>query len=260
MKQLKSLKSVTLSEDIKQSNRAVLLSQISNTFVKKESSFNYLNNLKNAFSFVYKPVISVAGIFVFLVGILFLSSNWLSKSKPNDSLYLARLMSERARLNTTFNENQRDALSLEFASNHAKDIATVLMDPEFNTENNKKEVERLNASFITEINKVENQINKTENNSLKSNNEDVVISASDLISGTSTDIFVPDEEIVEVDPDVLEEEFNVEALAEEINDQSDQLDEVKDGQKILAEIKTLFAESRYDEVVEKLNAVKDLIK
>ena len=259
--QLKSLKSITLSKEMKDNNREVLLSQISNTFVKTENPVKSFSNIKNVFSFIYKPALTVAGIFVFLVGFLFLSSGLFSKTKPNNSFYVARILSEKARLNTTFNEDERDALSLQFASNHAQDIATVLMDPEFNTEENKKAVEKLNASFENEMNKVQSKINKN----IESTSEDVVISSSDLIEENGTEIYINDnnEENIsnnEVVPEVSSSsDLNVDALEEEINDSYKNLDNIENGQKMLDEIRTLFNEGNYSEVIEKLNDLKKIV-
>ena len=256
--QLKSLKSITLSQEVKDANREVLLSQISNTFIKSETSVNGFSNIKNIISFIYKPALTVAGVFVFLVGVLFLSSGLFSKTKPNNSFYIARILSEKARLNTTFNEDQRDALSLQFASDHAQDIATVLMDPEFNTEENKDEVNKLNASFENEIAKVQNQINK---NVEVPTSEDVAVSSSGLVEENGTDIYINGENVSNDNSDLAtssDTDLNVYALAEEINDSSDNLVNVENGQKMLDEIKVLFTEGKYSEVVEKLNELKKM--
>ena len=67
-------------------------------------------------------------------------------------------------MNTTFSQNQRDKLSIQFASDHAHDILNVLMDPEFNNEENQAQVEKLSSSFMSEISKVKT---KMEKNTLK---------------------------------------------------------------------------------------------
>jgi hypothetical protein len=129
-------------------------------------------------------------------------------------------------------------LSLQFASNHAQDIATVLMDPEFNTEENKKAVERLNASFENEISKVQNQIDKTVNTikSVDSSGSDVSLSSSGLVETSGTEIYIneDDSNIKPISSDVTTEpnvntssDVNIEALAEQINDSSDKLAKIE---------------------------------
>jgi hypothetical protein len=270
--QLKSLKSIALSPEDKQNNRDVLFSQISNTFVETKSSNKFWANTKNVFSFIYRPALTVAGVFVFLTGVLFLGSNLFEKTKPTNSFYVARILSEKARLNTTFNETERDALSLEFASNHAQDIATVLMDPEFNTEENKNEVEKLHASFENEISKVQTQIDKTANTikSTASAEPDVALSSDGLVETNGTEIYTgetnnnsedvnPISEVnTETPTEATSSDLNVEALAEQIKDSSADLAKIENGQKVLDEIKTLFADGHYSEVIEKLNEIKNL--
>ncbi|MFA5644602.1 MAG: hypothetical protein WC928_03710 [Patescibacteria group bacterium] len=275
LQQLKALKNITLDEKTKQSNKDILFSQISNTFIKSEKSFGrYLFNFRNVFSVMSQPLLVVAGIFVFLVGSLVLGSGFYVNSKPNDSLYIARVISEKARLNATFNESQRDALALKFASDHAKDIATILMDPEFNTEENKNRVEKLNASFQSEISKVKDKIEKNENLYIATvSGDDVISNSSSLISDKGVEVYVPEK--VEESSDgsnltavntsspvenISDDKINVESLEAEIDSSVQKLNGVENGQKIISEIEKLFSEGRYEEVISKLGEVESIIK
>jgi hypothetical protein len=271
LQQLKALKNITLDEKTKQGNKDILFSQISNTFIKSEKNVGgYLFNFKNVFSVMSQPLLVVAGIFVFLLGSLVLGSGLYENSKPNDSLYIARVISEKARLNTTFSQSQRDALALKFASDHAKDIATILMDPEFHVEENQGQVEKLNASFQNEISKVKTRIEKTENSNTTNNPEitddGIVSSASSLRDDQGMEIYIPENNITS--PEVSNSEtpssttasagddINVDSLSAEIDNSVQKLDGVKDGQKIISEIEQLFSEKRYEEVIKKLSEVE----
>lgn len=273
LQQLKALKNITLDEKTKQGNKDILFSQISNTFIKSEKNVGeYLFNFKNVFSVMSQPLLVVAGIFVFLLGSLVLGSGLYENSKPNDSLYIARVISEKARLNTTFSQSQRDALALKFASDHAKDIATILMDPEFHVEENQGQVEKLNASFQNEISKVKTRIEKTENSNTTNNpeitNDDIVSSASSLRDDQGMEIYIPENNITS--PEVSNSEtpssttasagddINVDSLSAEIDNSVQKLDGVKDGQKIISEIEQLFSEKRYEEVIKKLSEVESV--
>jgi len=282
LQQLKNLKNIHLSDGVKNRNREVLLSQISNTFVKADKPFvNYLFNFKNVFSVMSQPLLVVAGVFVFLVGSLILGSGLYANSKPNDSLYIARVISEKARLNTTFSQSQRDALAMKFASDHAKDIATILMDPEFNSEDNQAQVEKLNTSFQNEISKVRTRIERNDNSSTNINSNitegDIVKSASDLKDDTRMEISIPNQEIIEpsknetptknTSSDVVDNSSNIKnnddlkgKLEAEIDSSAEKLNGIKDGQKMIAEIEKLFAEKRYEEVIAKLSEVEKIIK
>ena len=288
LQQLKGLKTIALSEETKKSNRDILFSQIANTSVKggELSQGSFFWGFKNIFSVFSQPLLIVAGVFVFIAGGLIFGSGFFRDSKPNDSLYIARIISERAKLNTTFSQTERDALSLKFASNRAQDIATILMDPEFNNEENKDQVEKLNASFKNEISKVKDKMEKNYiddiNVSSENNNEDV-FSASSLIEENGVEIYIEgnndsSSQIIEDDfenieeintsssEEVLqnssssEEEVDIKSLESEIDNNSEKISTLKDGPEIIAEIEKLFSEGRYNEVIEKLSEVKGSIE
>ncbi len=287
LQQLKELKTITLSEETKKSNRDVLFSQIANTSVREEipAQGSFFWGFKNVFSVFSQPLLIVAGVFVFVAGGLIAGSGFFKDSKPNDSLYIARIISERAKLNTTFSQTERDALSLKFASDHAKDIATILMDPEFNNEENKDQVEKLNASFKNEISKVKDKIEKNSIGEIGSNLEksgEDVFSASSLIEEGGVEIYIEDDnnsspETAEIssqeseDASTSSEEssqsssssenlVDIKSLENEIDNNSEEISTLKNGPEIIAEIEKLFSEGRYNEVIEKLSEVKGSIE
>ncbi len=287
LQQLKGLRTITLSEEIKKSNRDVLFSQIANTSVREEipAQGSFFWGFKNVFSVFSQPLLIVAGVFVFITGGLIMGSGLFKNSKPNDSLYIARIISERAKLNTTFSQTERDALSLKFASDHAKDIATILMDPEFNNEENKDQVEKLNASFKNEISKVKDKIEKNSIGEIGSNLEksgEDVFSASSLIEEGGVEIYIEDDnnsfpETTEIssqeseDASTSSEEssqsssssenlVDIKSLENEIDNNSEEISTLKNGPEIIAEIEKLFSEGRYNEVIEKLSEVKGSIE
>lgn len=287
LQQLKELKTITLSEETKKSNRDVLFSQIANTSVREEipAQGSFFWGFKNVFSVFSQPLLIVAGVFVFVAGGLIAGSGFFKDSKPNDSLYIARIISERAKLNTTFSQTERDALSLKFASDHAKDIATILMDPEFNNEENKDQVEKLNASFKNEISKVKDKMEKNSVGeaglNLENSGEDV-FSASSLIEDGGMEIYIEggdnsSPETTEInsqeseDASTSSEEssqnssssedlVDIKSLENEIDNNSEEISTLKNGPEIIAEIEKLFSEGRYNEVIEKLSEVKGSIE
>jgi hypothetical protein len=97
-------------------------------------------NLGSAFKTAVQPAYALAAfVFVLLLGTV-VSAEFFAGSKPNDSLYLARIISEQVKLTTTFNTVDRDRLASQFAVGHAQDITDVLADPQFNNEDNKDRV------------------------------------------------------------------------------------------------------------------------
>lgn len=167
---LKSLNSVEPDAKFLKDNRELLLSQIENSGVEKISTFDRIlltsENLARLFS---RPAFAL-GVFVFvLFGANFVSSSVLEKSKPNDSLYIARVISERVKVTTTINQEAREKLAINYALRHAEDIASILSDEEFNNEENSDQVAKLSDDFIKEVNKVESGLNRLSLKSQKAN-------------------------------------------------------------------------------------------
>ena len=248
LQQLKDLREVKLSDDVKRANKGVLFSQISNTFVGDNKVYNTnLFNFKNVFSLMSQPLLVTAGIFLFLLGSFVLGSGLYENSKPNDSLYIARLISEKAKINTTFNQEQRDRLSAKFALDHARDINSMLMDPEFNTEENKDKVEKLNNTLRVEISKVKTRTDKNEEK-INSNEEEVFVTAASSLKDDpqiDININIKDKATSTSDEKELEEGEAVE-LVESLNIKKD----------VYEEIDKLLDAGRHDEVHNKLNEIR----
>jgi len=286
LKQLNSLKSIKIDSELKESNKRVLMTQISNTIsadfeVKPFNNFFFY--VRNILSMSSKPAMVLSGIFLFVVTSLFLGNDFYKDSKPNDSLYIARVISERARLNTVFNNIEREKLEMKFASKHAEDIATLLMDPEFNNEENKEEVAKLSASFRSEIEKVRVNVEKSEiietEEQIEEQKDALVFSASNLKDDNGIDISVPEENFlnstssidetasvsstsVEATDSVASTSLEIENLGDQIEELSEQIDlennqEIKKDKKAVVEdIEKLFNEGKYSEVVLKLQEIK----
>lgn len=187
---LNNFKKINPDQKWLDNNRELLLSQVSNSCAESLSVWKILViNLTSLSKAVSQPIYAL-GIFVLLLlsGSLF-SQGLLAKTKPNDSLYIARIIAENVKLNTTFNTAERNKLALQYASGHAQDISAVLSDPEFNTAGNSARVAKLNSSFNEEVKTVKSRIKSlsvstsdyVENvskNSNKPETEDLVIADS----------------------------------------------------------------------------------
>lgn len=245
--QLKSLKNVCLDCDTKKSHRDVLFSQISaqssevSNSEKIQSESHAALYFKNFVILISRPALAVAGVFLFLAGAAIFGSSFYKNSKPNNSLYIARIISEKAQLNTTFSQSERDALALKFAVNNAKDIAEVLMDPEFNTEANKDKVEKLNASLQNEISKVKTQMDQK----TVTPEEPIVQSATSLTEGNGVEIYMEEGTTSEEVPTTTE-------VSTEVTSSNPTVD--------LSDIEKLSNEGQFSEVLNKLSEVQRLIK
>lgn len=184
---LKSLKNISPDEKFLKDNRELLLSQISNSSTKEISSWEKVlitsENLARLFS---RPVFAM-GVFVFaLFSFAAFSQGYLEKSKPNDSLYIARIISEQVKVTTTMNSVEREKLAIHFALRHAEDLATILSDEQFNTnEENFDQVAKYSDNFMSEVNKVETRLTRLNSSSAISVSQDLVkVEGSDLVDPT----------------------------------------------------------------------------
>ena len=143
------------------SNRELFLTQIANSGAEKLSMWQIFSiNLRCFAKASSQPVFaSLLFLFILIVSSVF-SHKIFSEAKPNDTLYVARVISEKAKLNTVLDNTQRDKMAAKFAARHAEDISALLANPEFNTEENKEKVDKLSDDFNKEIETVKNKIAK----------------------------------------------------------------------------------------------------
>ena len=168
---LNNLKKVKPDKKWLDTNREFLLAQISNSSVGSLSPWKSLIINLSSLSKAFAQPVYALGIFVLmLISGALLGQQALSKTKPNDSLYIARIIAENVKVNTTLNTEERNKLALQYASNHAQDIVAILADPEFNTLDNSDEVAKLNTSFNKEVKTAKSRISNL-NNSVASRQE-----------------------------------------------------------------------------------------
>ncbi|MDD2354389.1 MAG: hypothetical protein PHX76_03390 [Patescibacteria group bacterium] len=143
------------------SNRELFLTQIANSGAEKLSMWQIFSiNLRCFAKASSQPVFaSLLFLFILIASSVF-SHKIFSEAKPNDTLYVARVISEKAKLNTVLDNTQRDKMAAKFAARHAEDISALLANPEFNTEENKEKVDKLSDDFNKEIETVKNKIAK----------------------------------------------------------------------------------------------------
>lgn len=178
---LNNLKSVNPDQKWLESNRELLLSQVSNSGAENLSTWKIVFiNISSVLKSAAQPAYALgAFVLLLLTGSLF-GGQLLASTKPNDSLYIARIISEKVKLNTTFSSTERNKLEVRFASEHAQDITAVLSDPAFNNEANHDQVAKLNNSFNEEVNTVKDRIGRLSAAiaPASKNNDEVIIADS----------------------------------------------------------------------------------
>ena len=249
LKQLNNLKSVNPNQAWLQSNREILLAQVSNSGSDHLSNWNkFLIDLKSLVRTASQPAFALGSFLVLLLGASLFSHQAFNRIKPNDSLYIARIISEKARLNTVFNENDRDQLAMEFAAERAQDITTILSDPNFNNEEHKTEVDKLNQNFSQEMAVVKTVINKTKPVvAVVASTSDIVISAESAKDKAGVEVYEnPGAQGAKIASNTDKDVVSVEAT--------------KDTGSIIDEAQKMFNNKEYNQALDKLKEVNELIK
>jgi len=138
------------------------MSQISGSDFKKESEVSD-TGMAQALSFLWLKRVKQPTMAAFLIVTFILVSGVISlraaqNTKPGDSLYIAKILNEKAHQVFTFNEEKKMKLGLEFAGNRAEELTQVLAEPG-NGEREEK-VEKLVNNFKKEISAVKIRIEK----------------------------------------------------------------------------------------------------
>ena len=155
IKKLNSLKSITADQEWKERNRGILFSQISATAVPAAEETGAMIKI-----FVLPQrlvrIFSTPAWAVFFVCLLVVAGSAFSVgaarlTKPDSSLYIARIISEKAQLAVTFGEEKKAKLSFRFANDHAKDITEILAKTDPSDEAGKSKTEKLSENFKKEM-------------------------------------------------------------------------------------------------------------
>lgn len=162
-KKLNNLKEIKPDQKWKSGYREILYSQISSS----RPSLASKSNLKVVWESIMpgqilinlaKPVWQtlIASILILIIGIggVYASKN----SKPGDSLYIAKIISEKAQLAMALNEKDKARLGVEFASNRAKEMIQVLNDSKETAKSNDEKLNVLSQNFKKEISQVKKSL------------------------------------------------------------------------------------------------------
>jgi len=153
LSQLNNLKSIKPDSQWKAVARDILFNQISSggaEIQKTEAAdLGALFIFKKFVSYAARPAGVLLTVLAVVLGGGVFSIYAARDSKPGDSLYIAKMISEKAQLVVTFDQKEKAKLELGFASNRAKEITQVLSEPG-NGEREQK-VEKLSKDFKKEI-------------------------------------------------------------------------------------------------------------
>jgi hypothetical protein len=280
LEKLNSFKAIKLDSDFKEESGRILYSQISNSSGGFTAN---LNIFQKAFEYIAQPIWAVF-FAVLVIGAGIFGVNASNYADPSDSLYIAKIISNKAKLAITFDEEKKTKMGIRFASDHAKDITKFLASSEPAEEN--KETEKLTKNFKKQIDSVKTKLkeikvvkeedkeNKDEKeNEALNDDEEMVFGANlgkeetgmqvlDPNNSVSLEPDQPENPEIEAEPEVSdlnngdngeENASGTEEIKEEDADIVNNDDDLKKAERILSEAEILFDSKNYNEALKKLD-------
>lgn len=267
---LNSLKNIEPSAEWKTRSRDILLNQISHSEDVKINKFKIFMEIlpRQLFEQIAQPAMAVVLISLFILGGGVFSLKAASKNtKPGDSLYIAKIISEKAQLALTFDKKEKVKLGVEFASNRTKEIKQLINESDNSGKDAK--VEKLAEGFRKEINAVKTRIGEinTENSNAncdipRDNEEDSqIFSANSEKSDKGIQI---SESAEEVEKEEISENNEIAAPAASNDNDIDALDAISTStesnmDKAIGEAEKLFNDEDYEGAINKLTEINNII-
>ncbi|MCK5416492.1 hypothetical protein KAI92_03635 [Candidatus Parcubacteria bacterium] len=262
--QLNKLSEITPSRNWKSDNRNILISQISGQS-SDEKGYSFFKLSLQIITSLSQPAMVVVLLFV-IIGAIGIKFNIGENTKPGDSLYIAKRISERTRSSLVFNEKEKMQLGIQFAKNRVEEIEKVLAGVD-----NDKDVDELVYDFNNEIAVARDRIGKfyTPSNNVvgdeddENNNEnedgDIIEDEEEvLVFSANSDkqdsgVSITDSKVVE--EDVVEAPENTEEV------QVSSTDEIQDSpHDILGQVEELIEQEDYEAALEKLDEASDAVE
>jgi len=168
--QLNSLKNIKPGSDYKSKNRELLLTQIYNTADAKPVDFSfgftaYFRQISSELvNLMAQPAMVVGLVLISLFGAGLFGATASKGTKPGDSLYVAKRISEKTQLALTFDEKEKAELRIGFAGNRVEEIEKVLAENTENNEETKKTVDNLVNNVKSEVGAAKTGLQKISKN------------------------------------------------------------------------------------------------
>ena len=269
LKKLSQLKKIKADLAWKTKSREILASQISAQTANYQIATKF--NLATFFGDLI-PQISFklprAVWLVVLILAIFTSGSAISvyasrDSKPGDSLYIAKIISEKAQSAITFGDRSKAKLNLEFASNRAKEITQVLDEAAKNMEEKNQKVDQLAKSFKQEINLAKNSLEKIKVNKLVSSQVKPDEAKTNLPENQPGEVFGANLDKNNQRLEITEPQANQPiSQPDQVTSSPENLSQNKtevSAEEIIAEAEKLFADEDYLGTIDKLQQVNALI-
>ena len=260
-------------------------SQIFSSQVEEEKQANIfliaINNIFNFTKSISQPTLTMAIIILVVMG-SWIGSSFASKNANlGDSLYIAKIINEKAQFAFTFNEKKKVKLGIEFATNRVEEINNIIKEKNKENKDKDEKVKKLVSDFKRQINETKSRLKKIETtNKIVRKNQDnkketeknteeiadeenMVFSAN--LSKDENGIQVSEPNLVNsttesTDP-VIEENLSstTEEIIEKASTTESVIEEKQSPQTILEQAEALLDKEDYNATIDKLNQADDAI-
>lgn len=288
--QLNNLKNIKPDYAWKERSREILASQISASGYAEDYSRSWLGRLEHKFtsampSFLLQPVTTVVLIVIVVLGGGFWGVNASRDAKPGDSLYIAKIISEKTQFALTFSEKSKVRLGISFASNRVRELSQVRLE-----EDSEEQVEKLKEDIKRELGQARERLARIQSDSAdeggaeKGDEEEPspIFSATLNKEDQGMQVYEqesdqkPDEESAEAEPVEQEEPVDVEPAegpteatttdeepAEATTTAEADVEaeaDISDPEQILTEAEEFLDNDDYDSTLEKLDEAGEAIE
>jgi hypothetical protein len=165
--QLKTLKNLEINSTWNRNHREILATQISNSRIIKENKFSLRKLFSSIGETIAQPSFVLSSICLIALGAVGVRAAY---TRPGDSFYIAKIISEKTQLAITFDQDKKIKKEINFANNRAQEITQVIASSQNETKNT-----QLKADFKKEIGLVRTKITNISSQPANQPNEDEVM-------------------------------------------------------------------------------------
>jgi hypothetical protein len=277
LKQLNTLKDIKPDSKWKDENRGVLMNQIYGAQATEGShEFSLFKSFmktlpRYAAGLAGQPAMVVVFILVFVFGSSAVGVKFAHNTKPGDSLYIAKIMSERTKEVLTFDDKEKAQLVIRHAQNRADELNQVLAESDYND----GEAERLVGDFQKHLQKAKTKLEKMNTaiavDSDNKSEEDVDVKEGEIFTEEKEDepqeVFSVNSgkddsgmQVIEKNNATVDNEPGIDIDDSEVIDQEDDKDGEVSPSDILKEAGELLVDDDYSATLDKLVEANDAIE
>lgn len=241
---LTSLKNVTPRADWVRQNREVLSYQIFNGQESNQTLLSFWSRF-NLFAHRLLQPSSVAALIVvfFVIGGV-VSVNASKSSTPNQVLYVAKIISEKAEFAVAFDDKSKAELNVRYAQNRASELHKIIEQSQGDEAD--PQVQKLQESFKKELAEARNRLERINTEATKQ----ATITAQTQVK-PKLQVLPKKDDNAETEEATSEEVFSADSGKDEKGIQIS-----VPATQVLDEVEKLFDEKNYDQAIDKLGEIQ----